>query len=233
MAIAADHHVHLHVKNATAGVPRWRRWLVVGLMLGAIGLMASAFFFPWWHFTLYAPQYPHGLNMTISLTGVSGDVSEIDELNHYIGMAKIEGVAPMERHFASYGVGALGVVVLFMTMLGGKRTGWLIAIPALSFPLIFMADTYYWLHLTGHALDKHAAIRLPPFTPEMFGNGQIGQFMTFAAPSEGFWMACGGAAIVLAATYIRQRSVCANCAARGTCGLVCKSGFIGKEKAAS
>ncbi len=225
-----DHHVHLSVQQTTAAaVPRWRRWLVVGLMAAAVAMIASAFFFPWWHFTLYAPQYPHGLNMTISLTGVSGDVSEIDELNHYIGMAKLEGVAPMERHFASYGVGGLGFILVLMTLFMGRRSGWLILLPALSFPLIFMGDTYYWLHLTGHALDKHAAIHLPAFTPQMFGNGQIGQFLTFAAPSEGFWIACGGALIVAVATYLRQRSVCANCSERGTCGAVCKNAFLGKE----
>ena len=228
MATAADNHVHLQMQQRVT-VPRWRRWLVVAMTTCAVALIASAFFFPWWHFTLYAPQYPHGLNMTISLTGVTGDVGEIDELNHYIGMAKIEGVAPVERHFASYGVAALGAVLVVMTLAMGKRSGWLNIAPALAFPIVFMGDTYYWLHLTGHALDKHAAIRLAPFTPEMFGNGQIGQFLTFAAPSIGFWIACAGAALVVGATVIRQRSVCARCSQRGTCGALCKNAFLGKE----
>ncbi len=210
-------------------VPRWRRWLVVALMAAAVAAFASAFFFEWWHFTLYAPQYPHGLKMGISLTGVSGDVAEIDELNHYIGMAKLEGVAPIERHYAAYGIGGLAVVIFAMTLAMGRRTGWLIVVPAVAFPLTFTADAFYWLRLSGHALDKHAPIHLAPFTPQMFGNGEIGQFLTFAAPSSGFWIACFGASLVVVATFIRQRSVCAQCSQRGSCGSVCKSAFIGNE----
>src|SRR5512143_981095 len=72
-------HRHLSVvQRATpVAVPVWRRWLVVAIMTTAVGAFAGAFFLPWWHFTLYAPQYPHGLGLTISLTGVGGDVSEI------------------------------------------------------------------------------------------------------------------------------------------------------------
>ena len=230
MSTAADHHVHLPTRALGPAVPRWRRWLVVAMMAAAVATIASALAMPWWHFTLYAPQYPHGLNMEISLTGVTGDVSEIDELNHYIGMAKLEGIAPVERHLAPTGVAILVALTLLLTIAMGKRTGWLILAPAVAFPLTFMADAYYWLHLAGHALDKRAPIHLPPFTPQMFGTGKIGQFLTFAAPSSGFWVACAGAALVIGATVIRQRSVCANCSLRGQCGLVCKNAFLGKEK---
>ncbi len=226
---ASDHRVHLPVRTLGPAVPRWRRWLVVVMTVGAVATIASALSMPWWHFTLYAPQYPHGLAMQISLTGVSGDISEIDELNHYIGMAKLEGIAPVERHLAPAGVAVLVALTLLLTIATGRKTGWLIALPAVAFPLTFMADAYYWLHLAGHALDKHAPIHLPAFTAQMFGTGKIGQFLTFAAPSSGFWVACAGAALVIAATAIRQRSVCAHCSLRGQCGAVCKTALLGKE----
>lgn len=224
-----DAHRHLEVVAAATGglaVPRWRRWLVVGLMTSGVGMFAGAFFLPWWRFTLYAPQYPHGLGLTISLTGVGGDVSEIDELNHYIGMARLEGVALEERHLAAYAVAAVSVIVLALTLFLGRKTGKLIVLPAIAFPLGFVADSFYWLYRCGHELDRHAPIHLPAFTPQMFGNGQIGQFLTFAQPSAGFWLASAGAVVVIAATIVRQRSVCAQCTQRGTCGAVCKSGFV-------
>ena len=227
-----EEHRHLSLVKSTNGgaaVPRWRRWLVVALMSAAVGMFASAFSMQWWHFTLYAPQYPHGLSLTISLTGVGGDVREIDELNHYIGMAHLENVALEEEHYAAYGVAAVSLIVLVLTLAMGRKTGWLIAVPAVAFPLGFVVDSFYWLYHCGHELDPHAPIRLPAFTPQMFGNGQIGQFLTFAAPSAGFWLAAGGALVVIGATYLRQRSVCAHCSLRGTCGALCKSGFIGKE----
>jgi len=226
-----EEHRHLSLVKAgkVVAVPRWRRWLVVALMTSAVGLFAAAFSMEWWHFTLYAPQYPHGLSLTISLTGVGGDVREIDELNHYIGMAHLENVALQEEHYAAYGVAAVSLIVLVLTLAMGRKTAWLIAVPAVAFPLGFIADSFYWLYHCGHDLDPHAPIHLPAFTPQMFGNGQIGQFLTFAAPSIGFWLAGAGAVVVIGATLLRQRSVCAQCSQRGTCGAFCKSAFIGKE----
>lgn len=223
-----DAHRHLEVTSPVApvAVPRWRRWLVVTMMTAAVALFVGAFFLPWWQFTLYAPQYPHGLGLTISLTGVGGDVSEIDELNHYIGMARLDGIALEERHLAAYGVAIVCLAVLVLTLALGRKLGKLIVIPALAFPVGFVADSSYWLYRCGHELDPHAPIHLPAFTPQMFGNGQIGQFLTFATPSSGFWFASAGAAIVLAATILRQRAVCAQCSQRGTCGAVCRSGFV-------
>ncbi len=227
-------HLHLSVaveQPKTVAVPRWRRWLVVGMMTAAVGMFATAFFLPWWHFTLYAPQYPHGLGLVLSLKGPGGDVSEIDELNHYIGMAHLESVAHTEEHYAAYGVAVVSLIVLVLTLLMGRKTGWLIILPAIGFPIGFVLDSFYWLYHCGHELDPHAPIHLSPFTPQMFGNGQIGQFLTFAAPSSGFWLAAAGAVVVIAATVLRQRAVCAVCSQRGTCGAFCKYGFMGKEVA--
>ena len=47
-------------------------------------------------FELVAPQYPKGLKLDISLTGITGDVKEIDILNHYIGMRTMSDAASLE-----------------------------------------------------------------------------------------------------------------------------------------
>ena len=52
---------------------------VGGVMLAAIGLQVASLFQPWWWIKLYAPQYPKGLKIIISLTGVSGDAKEVDD----------------------------------------------------------------------------------------------------------------------------------------------------------
>ena len=99
-------HRHLEVvrrpsANAGDGTPR-RRWLVVGARrLPRSACYVASLFQPWWQFTLYAPQYPQGLDDSSSrLTGVTGDVREIDMLNHYIGMAHLALAAPTERQLA-------------------------------------------------------------------------------------------------------------------------------------
>ncbi len=228
----SDGHRHLAVVPAQAGTPKRHtglRWAVVLLAVSAIALYAGSFFLPWWDFTLYAPQYPHGLHLTISLTGMGGDVHEINMLNHYIGMASLDDAAKHERELAGWGIGLVGVLVLGVALLAGRRAGKLLTAVGLAFPLGFLGDAFYWLYHFGHSLDPHAPLRIPPFTPQLFGNGQIGQFMTFATPSAGFWVAMGGVALLLAATLVR-RKVCNDCADKAACGTVCPRSLVGPHR---
>ena len=229
----ADGHVHLGVakppSDSHAAPWSWARWPVVVCGVGAIGLFAAAFFQPWWKFWLYAPQYPSGLQLVISLTGMGGDAHEIDLLNHYIGMGHLESAAPLERQLAGYGVAAICVITLAALMLAGKKLNKVVAIPAIAFPLVFLADSFYWLYRFGHSLDPHAPLRIAAFTPQMFGNGQIGQFETFAKPELGFWMACAGVAFALVGTFLRSR-VCAHCGNAGECKAVCPRLMVLSER---
>jgi copper chaperone NosL len=221
---------HLHLKLATPKA-KWHpglRWLVVGLAGSAIALYVLAFFQPWWSFTLYAPQYPHGLTLSISLIGMGGDVREIDMLNHYIGMAHLAEAAKHERQLAGYGVGLIAIAVLGIALLAGKKVGRALFVPAVLFPVVFLGDAFYYLYTFGHRLDPHAPIHLPAFTPQLFGNGQIGQFMTFATPAAGFWMACGSLVLLVAATLVR-RKVCADCPMEETCSAVCPRALVGPK----
>jgi copper chaperone NosL len=216
-----DNHVHLAVTQEAAK-PRWdwARWVVVLLGLSGVGFFVASFFKVWWQFWLYAPQYPKGLALDISLTGMSGDVHEIDLLNHYIGMKHLAGAAATERHLAGYGVAAIAIITIALFAIAGRKLNKLVAIPAIAFPVVFLIDSFYWLYTFGHHLDPKAPLHIGAFTPQMFGNGQIGQFETFASPAIGFWLAVGGVACALLATFLRSR-VCAHCAQAGTCSAVC------------
>lgn len=174
-----------------------RRSVAVACGLFAALLIGLSYTKPWWSFLLYAPQYPSGLGLQVSLTGVTGDVQEIDTLNHYIGMASLSLAAPLERAVAAYAVA--GIVFALIAGLVARRR-WLIAVltlPAAAFPVGFLLDTSYWLHRFGHDLDPRAPLEIPPFMPELFGNGAIGQFLTFAKPESGFWLATAGAALAI------------------------------------
>jgi hypothetical protein len=220
-----DAHVHLRiVERAPIGAKKppwdWARWPVLASGVLAIAFFAASFFVPWWQFWLYAPQYPKGLSLVISLTGMGGDVAEIDILNHYIGMKHLAGAAPVERQLAGYGVAAVAVITLVLLAASGRKLNKLVAIPAIAFPIGFLADSFYWLYSFGHQLDPRAPLHIGAFTPQMFGNGQIGQFETFARPGLGFWLAIAGVGCAVLATLLRSR-VCANCASAGTCKTVC------------
>ena len=163
---------------------------------------------------------------------MGGDVAEVDILNHYIGMKHLAGAAPTERQIAGYGVAAVAVITLVLLALAGRKRNMVVAIPAVSFPLLFVLDSFYWLDTFGHKRDPKAPLRIGAFTPQMFGNGQIGQFETFARPGYGFWLAIAGVAFALLATFLRSR-VCAHCAHAGTCAAVCPRVVVLPERDAT
>ncbi len=227
-----DNHRHLTVVRKKPGGRHFAaRWSVIALSLAAVGLQVASLFQPWWWIKLYAPQYPKGLKMVISLTGVTGDVKEVDILNHYIGMATMEKAAAVERQLAGYGIAFLAIAIVVVALLAGKRLNKLLAVVGFVFPFAFLADSFYWMYRFGHTLNPEAPIRLPPFTPQLFGNGKIGQFMTFAQPSVGFWLAVAAFVVLLAAAFARSR-VCAGCAKKGECGAICRDGFVGPRAGA-
>jgi hypothetical protein len=199
---------------------RRARWSVVVLAFGGAALFATSYFLPWWNFHLVAPQYPQGLDLRIALRGVSGAVSEIDILNHYIGMQSLSAAAATERALAGWIVAAVVVALTAALVAAGRKLAWFALVPAIGLPLGFVLDTSWWMWRFGHELDPEAPIDFPPFTPVLLGPGSIGQFHTWAWPALGFWAALVGLALVVAAEILRRR-VCRVCPLGGTCGVRC------------
>lgn len=184
------------------------RYLIPTLMLLiAAGLLAASFLMPYWKMTLHAPQYPKGLHVVAYLNRLTGDVHEIDGLNHYIGMRPLNEAAQLERQTS-----AMLVVVVALLLLGAAliHSKWaaLLAAPVILFPIGFLADLQFWLANFGTNLDPHAALSnsIKPFVPPVLGEGIIGQFRTVAVPAGGFWMAVAAAAVVLIALWFHRRA---------------------------
>jgi hypothetical protein len=220
--------VRLPVLSSTSGDAA-RRWTVLALAVAAIGLWAAAFFQPWWHFTLLAPQYPHGLTLSVSLTGVGGDVHEINMLNPYHGMGHLEEAAHYERALAPYGLAGLAGLVLVLALAGGKHFSRWLWLPAFGLVGGFIGDNLYWLYHYGHHLNPKAPLHISPFTPHLFGPGTIGQFHTTAVPAAGFALAFLGLALLAVAALLRTR-VCRECDHAEQCHIVCPRLFIGPRK---
>jgi hypothetical protein len=99
-----------------------------------------------------------------------------------------------------------GLLVLSAIIFALKRTqwtflAWLLALPAFTFPFVFVADLYFWLDDSGQNLDQSAPFSssIEPFTPPVYGEGTIGQFNTIADFSNGFYMAVGASVAILLA----------------------------------
>lgn len=167
-------------------------------------LLVAALALPWWRFSMVAPQYPYGLNVTTWFFAVTGDVHEVDELNHYIGFMPLADIASLERHIA-FLAGPLAVALLALAAALTTRWRALFVIPALTLPVVFLVDLAIWLQYAGHHLDPHAALSgaVQPWTPNLFGPGGVGQFHTYSSLEAGFYLALA-AAIVAIAAVIRQ-----------------------------
>lgn len=175
-------------------------------MLARILLLVSIFL-PYWHMELEAPQYPRGLFLTAYVNHLTGDVKEIDGLNHYIGMRPLGEAAAFERTLA---VWAIIAMVLLVEGAAFVHSRWavLIALPAVAFPIGFVADLYYWMRTFGLNLDPDAPLSksVKPFVPTVIGEGGIGQFRTYAEFGHGYWLAVACAALTIVGFYFHRRA---------------------------
>jgi hypothetical protein len=184
---------------------RIRNLRLAGLVLAGLLLIVSLFL-PYWNITLHAPQYPMGLTVEAYTYKLTGDVSEVDGLNHYIGMMKLGDAAKIERSISRIAIPIVALLAIGSFFVRG-RARWLLALPAIIYPVVFVIDLFIWLYYAGHSLDPTAALSssIREFTPRILGTGTIGQFSTEAQFAFGYYLSVVAAIIVLAATYRRGR----------------------------
>ncbi|MFO0572276.1 MAG: hypothetical protein U0263_42030 [Polyangiaceae bacterium] len=155
--------------------------LVVGLTL------------PLWHMEMEAPQYPQGLSLDLyahKLVGGHGgkDINEINILNHYIGMNKLDRANLTELDWLPFGFGALGLLLMRVSALGNVRS--LVDLSALVTYFGGFAALRFVLKLQayGHDLSPDAPFKVEPFTPVIWGSKRIANFTTHASPGTGAYL---------------------------------------------
>ncbi|MBI3943454.1 MAG: cytochrome C [Chloroflexi bacterium] len=181
-----------------------QRTLPVGGIVAGI-LLVLSMFLPYWHMTLDAPQYPGGLAIQLYVNKTTGDVSEIDGLNHYIGMRKLDTAGQLERAIAGYAIPVLALLAIASALVINRWLTLLLALPAMAYPLIFIGDLFYWLYTAGHSLDPKAPLSssIKPFTPAIWGLGKVGQFRTHAHFEIGFYLAIMATVILVGIVALR------------------------------
>lgn len=154
--------------------------------------VAFAVFMPLWHFDFEAPQYPHGLSFEIYSykleAGHDGnDLKEINILNHYIGMKKLDPVDMNELGWMPFGFGIAAILLLRAAVVGNVRS--LVDLTVLFFYFgAYSAGRFvYRLWSYGHNLNPEAPVHVQPFTPVIMGVKQIGNFTTYGRPMAGTW----------------------------------------------
>lgn len=173
------------------------------LVVVAALLFAAAYVLPLWRVDLVAPQYPEGLGLRIWASQITGekpqDLNSINNLNHYIGMHRIEPDDIPELRLIPWIIGAV-IAGGLVTALVGRRwllVGWVGGVTAVA--LAGLADFWKWEYDYGHNLDPDAAIKIPGMTyqPPLIGTKQLLNFYATSWPDIAGWLAIAAVLIGL------------------------------------
>ncbi len=164
------------------------------LLLAAAIMVAVSVFFPLWKLRLVAPQYANGLTMQIYAYKIDGggingnDINEINNLNHYIGMKKIQQADFTEMQIMPFMFGVFILLALRGVVFGEMKGVIDLFVLASYFGTFSIAAFYYRLYWYGHNLDPHAPMHVKPFTPLIFGTQKIANFTQSSYPELGTYL---------------------------------------------
>ncbi|MGH0033206.1 MAG: hypothetical protein ACQGVC_25725 [Myxococcota bacterium] len=167
-----------------------RSRLVLVLLVAPLLLSLTA---PLWIMHFQAPQYPDGLALEIFAHTVTGDVQEINTLNHYIGMHSIDRASLSDLDWIPFGIGVLVLLALRVALIGDVRSLFDLTVIFVYLSAFSFARFVYKLYVFGHDLDPKAAITVDPFMPGVLGTKQIANFTTISLPGMGsLWLGVFG-----------------------------------------
>jgi hypothetical protein len=189
-----------------------------GLLLVAVVLLLPAYFSPLWKLTMFAPQYPDGLRLSIYSYKLEGgnagqDVKEINVLNHYIGMRDLAAADFTEFKWIPFVVGALALLFLRCAALGNMGSLVDVLVLYLYFGLFSLWSFGYKLYSYGHSLSPTAAVKVPPFMPPVLGNRKLANFEVYSYPGVGSYALAAVALVIAAAVLLAWREARASEAA--------------------
>ena len=180
------------------------------LVLAAL-LLVAVYIFPLWNLTMFAPQYPDGLRMDIYSYRLEGgnngqDIREINVLNHYIGMRDLVAEDFTEFKWLPFAVGVLGLLYLRSAVLG--TVGTLVDVLVLNayFSAFALWSFGYRMYVYGHNLAPPAAVKVPPFTPPMFGYKQLANFEVYSYPQAASYAMAVSSLLLLGAFFVAWRT---------------------------
>ena len=180
------------------------------LLLAAFLLLIPTYLMPLWKLTMFAPQYPDGLRLSIysyKLVGGNGgqDVKEINVLNHYIGMRDLAASDFTEFKWIPFVVGALGLLFLRCAVLGNLATVVDLLVLYTYFGLFSLWSFAYKLYRYGHDLAPTAAVKVPPFMPPLFGRKQLANFEVYSYPGVGSYALAAAVLLLAGAALLALR----------------------------
>ena len=175
-------------------------------------LLVATYALPVWKIELEAPQYPEGLGMYIRLDTIEGvnphDLANINGLNHYIGMARIEPESFPELRLMPWILGGVVAAGLVTAWVGRRRLLYAWTAVFLVAATAGMIDFYVWGYQYGRNLDPRAAIKVPglSYQPPLIGSKKLLNFTAHSWPAAGGWtaIAAGMTMVLVTGAEIRR-----------------------------
>jgi hypothetical protein len=143
---------------------------------------------PIWKITLEAPQYPDGVTLYIWINKLSGEtkgtLQNINILNHYVGMNKIEPESIPELKYFPFIIIGMTVLGILAGFTNNKKLWitWIIIVILLG--ILGVYDFYLWEYNYGHNLDPEAPIKVPGmvYQPPLIGSKKLLNFNAISYP---------------------------------------------------
>lgn len=183
----------------------------IAIFIAVLALIPT-FLFPLWNMTFYSNQYTDGLQLNIYSYQLEGgktpdrdDLREINSLNHYIGMRPLLESDFSEFSWIPFVIGAIMLLCLRAIVLGKMSNIVDVFVLFTYFGLFSLWSFYHRLYSYAHNLDPTAAIKVPPFTPPLFGSKVIANFTIFSYPGVGSYALGAFALLILIAVFLSRK----------------------------
>jgi hypothetical protein len=183
------------------------------IILVAALLLVPTYFLPLWNLELYSNQFPEGLVINIYSYTLEGgksayrdDLKEINALNHYIGMRPLVENDFTEFKWIPFVIGGT-MLLAFRVVVLGKMSKLVDLFVLFSYFGVFSLWSFYHkLYLYGHDLDPTAAVKVPAFTPPMFGHMTMANFEVYSLPQLGSFFMAAMPLLLLVAMWLSRRA---------------------------
>ena len=163
------------------------RYLILGIGL----LLLSLYFLPLWSIRLVAPQYPEGMGMYLWTNKITGhsefDLTNINLLNHYVGMEPIvEQSIPEFQYMPT--ILAYMIFGALVTFFYARR--FMVCLGLINLTLVGLAgfyDFWRWEYNFGHNLHPDAPISIPgmAYQPPLIGCKELLNIASCSWPHAG------------------------------------------------
>ena len=179
----------------------------------AAAMLLPTFWFPLWNMTLYSNQFPDGLVLNIYSSKLEGgktanrdDLKEINALYHYIGMRALKEDDFTEFKWIPFVIGGVMLLALRVVVLGRMTKLVDLFVLFTYFGLFSLWSFYHKLYLYGHDLDPTAAVKVPPFTPPIFGHVTMANFEVYSFPDVGSYFMAVVSLFLLVAMWLSRKA---------------------------